>query len=377
VTIALLIAVLPVVGCSEESDTPRSDRPAPEATRSVGEEWRTTSPRAAGIDPAALEALFSRARRSSSFCTLVARDDRIVEERYFGNARPESSHQVYSVTKSVTSVLVGIAQDEGLLDVDDPASQWIPQWEGTPAEEVTVRDLLENDSGRAWSREIDYSRLLTQGDRTDFAVGLSQAHRPGAVWAYNNSAIQTLEAVLEEASGEDVSTFAYRRLFSPLGMDDSAMGADRAGNTQTFSGLSSTCRDLARFGLLMLQQGGWGDDQVVSADWVQESTGRAATKLNAAYGLLWWVNRQGVLTDPLTVRRRSRLDDPGTPRGRHVPGAPADTFWAQGLGGQVVQVDPGTRTVVVRIGPVFPPEGVRPFESADAAAVLDGVTPRS
>lgn len=365
---------LAAVGCSADGDDlPRSDPSAAGPTGAAGPAWTTTSPRRAGIAPEALDALFARARETRSFCALVTRDGRLVDERYFGPDDAATAHQVYSVTKSITSVLVGIAQNEGMLDVDAPAARWIPQWGGTRASGVTVRDLLANDSGRAWSRGIDYSRLLTRDDQTGFAIGLRQAHPPGTTWAYNNSAIQTLEAVLESATGQSVGAFAEERLFAPLGMDDTSMGVDRSGNTMTFAGVSSTCRDLARFGQLMLQRGRWHGDQVVPPAWVAASTGRASTELNAGYGYLWWVNRYGVQTGPLTVRRRTELADPATPRGRMVPEAPVDTFWALGLGGQVVQVDPGSRTVVVRIGPVFPAEGVDPFGAGDAAEVLDGV----
>src|SRR3546814_16197049 len=92
------------------------------------------------------------------------------------------------MTKSVTSVLAGIAVADEALAVDDAAATWIDEWERTPAEAVTVRDLLSNDSGRAWSFQSDYQGLLGAEDRTAYALGLEQSAQPGTVWAYTNQA---------------------------------------------------------------------------------------------------------------------------------------------------------------------------------------------
>src|SRR4051812_34282437 len=133
-------------------------------------------------------------------------------------------------------------------------------------------------------------------------------------------------------------------------MAHTAMTRDLAGNAQTFEGLRSSCRDLARFGLLMLDNGQWGNRRIVSPGWVKQATGASSTPMNAAYGYLWWLNRYGVLTGPLQPMTREQAADPATPRRRLVPGAPARTYWAIGLGNQIIQVDPGTDTVVVRLG---------------------------
>jgi CubicO group peptidase (beta-lactamase class C family) len=215
---------------------------------------------------------------------------------------------------------------------------------------VTVRDLLSNDSGRQWSPAIDYRDLLRAPDRTAFAIGLPQATPPGRVWAYNNSAIQTLQRVLQRATGEDVVDYAEQRLFRPLGMAGTTMARDRAGNAQMFEGVRSTCRDMARFGTLMLDDGRWGDRRIVSAAWVHAATGVPSQPLNAGYGYLWWLNRPGAITNPLVATSLADAQHPTTEHGQIAPGAPQSMYWALGLGNQVVQVDPGSRTVVVRLG---------------------------
>lgn len=165
---------------------------------------------------------------------------------------------------------------------------------------MTIRNLLANDSGREWSPESDYDRLVYARDRTAYAVGLSQEHPPGQVWAYNNAAIQTLDRVLRAATGEDPADFARERLFEPLGMADTMLTADASGRSTGMAfGMESTCPDLARFGLLFEQDGRWDGEQVVPAAWVREATGRSSQNLNSAYGLLWWINRAGPVRAPI------------------------------------------------------------------------------
>jgi CubicO group peptidase (beta-lactamase class C family) len=354
----LLVALATAVAaCS--GDDPRDAIPtttAADATTTSttapvpGDEWERVEPEDAGLDAAELEAIAAVAEEGKSHCLTVVRDGKLAGEWYFRDQHERSTQNVFSATKSVASTLVGIAAADGDLDIDDPASTWIREWRGTPSEDVTVRDLLSNVSGRQWSLALDYGDLIRAPDRTGFAIGLAQEHEPGTVWAYNNAAIQTLERVLEEATGEDVAQYARRRLFAPLGMRDTEMTKDSAGNPQVFQGVRSTCRDLARFGVLALNRGAWGGEQIVPAAWFEEATGRSSSRLNAAYGYLWWLNRPGVVSTPLAATDLAAAADPQRAHGQFVPDAPEDMFWALGLGNQVVQVDPGSRTVVVRLG---------------------------
>ena len=143
-------------------------------------------------------------------------------------------------------------------------------------------------------------------------------------------------------------------------------------STQAFFGLQSTCPDLERFGRLFAQKGEWDGEQLLPRSWVKDAVGGSSQELNAAYGLLWWVNREGPLRDPVDD------ENPGLPPGvdkvgQLVPGAPAGMYAALGFGGQVVLVDPGSGTVVVRLGTlgVGAADGAEPYSVADAAAVRD------
>jgi CubicO group peptidase (beta-lactamase class C family) len=226
---------------------------------------------------------------------------------------------------------------------------------------VTVQDLLSNDSGRQWSLGLDYVELLRAPDKNAFGIGLGQDVPPGQTWAYNNAAIQTLSEVLETATGEAPADFAERTLFEPVGMSDSELTTDAAGNSLTFMGLHTTCLDLARFGYLMLRRGTWDGEQVVSADYVDEATAVSSTGLNAGYGYLFWLNHRGPVASPILAT--SGVGDNAIADGQLVPGAPEDVFWALGFNDQVVAVIPSEGIVAVRMG-ARPPEEA-PFGRAE------------
>lgn len=309
-------------------------------------QWVEGDAAALGIDQAALDELVQFAADQPSNCLVVTRDGELVGEWYWEGTDASTQSEIYSATKSITSALVGIAQDQGLLDIDDPASDYITEWQGTDSEDVTIRNLLSNDSGREWDLITDYVDMAAGAeDKSAFSAALGQQFEPGTVWEYNNAAIQNLETVLEQATGMDVARFAEENLFEPIRMTNTDMGHDLAGNTILFFNAKTTCRDLARFGYLFLREGEWADgEQVVSAEYVEESTS-PSTELNSAYGYLWWLNEDGHWVDSTDLDGKPEGD------GLRVEGAPEDMFAAQGLGGQLSIVYPSSGVVVSRIGP--------------------------
>jgi CubicO group peptidase (beta-lactamase class C family) len=248
---------------------------------------------------------------------------------------------VFSVTKSITSTLVGIAQEEGRLQIDQTAASYIPRWASTPSERVTVRNLISNNSGRFWSFESDYvTGLLPALDQTEYAVGLSQQFDPGTVWEYNNSAIQTLEEVLAQATEQDVGSYAQAQLFEPIGAS-ARMNPDPSGNPLVYQGASASCDDMARFGYLALREGRWKGEQIISKQWLQQAT-KSSTELNSAYGYMWWTNHKGHVVQP-SFPLRNEYD------GQLVPGSSEQLFFAVGAFGQLIIVDPKSEYVVVRL----------------------------
>lgn len=377
---ALLVAAACSGGSSSDEAEPEGgtggDAPATSTTAPPpewaypGAAWEEVGAEDAGFDPAGLDRLADLAETGRSTCAVVTRHGRLVDERYWDDGAPSHVRQAFSVTKSLSSLLVGIAQDDGLLAVTDPVADHVPEWRGTASEDVTIEHLLSNDSGREWSLGLDYGEMLAAEDRTAFSVGLGQDAPPGEVWAYNNSAIQVLAAVLEAATGEDVGPWAQRRLLDPLGMADSDVQADPSGTTMTFAGLRSTCLDLARFGYLALRDGAWDGEQIVSEDFVRQATRRSSQDLNAAYGWLWWVNRPGPIASPLAAT--GGAGEPADAEGPVLPDAPEDIFWALGLQNQIVAVIPSEGVVAVRMG-LDPPEEHPLDQATFTRAVLDAL----
>jgi CubicO group peptidase (beta-lactamase class C family) len=306
-------------------------------------DWDHELPEDHGIDPAALEEFAAFVGDNNSDCLVVVHAGVIVGEWTWNEFTPDTdAANVYSVTKSITSALVGIAQEQGLLAIEDPAASYIDEWAGGESEAVVLQDLISNDSGRQWDFFGDYVQLGLEPDQTAFAIGRGQQQLPGTWWEYNNAAIQTLERALEVATGGDVGDYAAANLFEPIGMT-AAYGRDGAGNPLTYQGVTASCRDLARFGYLYLRGGQWAEGvQVVPAAWVAESV-VPSTALNSAYGYMWWLNSPGHYVLP-SAPLRQEID------GQLVEGGPDALFSAIGAFGQLVMVDPTREYVVVRLG---------------------------
>lgn len=320
-----------------------------QAAPKVIDGWTKAAPSAVGLKGGVLKRLAREARAQDSTCYAVIRKNRLAGEWNWDTSRT-TPRQGFSITKSVVSALVGIAVRDGDLRLDDPVAKFVPAWRGTPSGGVTVRNLLSNDSGRYWSAQSDYGDMIRAADRTGYAVGLSQQYPVGSAWAYNNAAIQVLDAVLRKATGRRTSELARTRLFEPLGMSHTRMiGDSTRRNTMVFFGVQTTCLDLARFGRLYLNRGKVGRHRILDRSWVRASL-TTSTEHNAAYGFLWWLNRPGTLRGPLDPV--DTAGQPTTPvQGQLAPGAPTRVFAALGLGGQVLLVDPTSRTIVVRMGP--------------------------
>ena len=283
---ALVMTTLVAAGCSQsdgsDSESGASDSPTSATTEPATEKASYTTPGAtwdrgdaedAGFDQAKLDALAKDAEAAGSTCMFVTQDGKLVADYYFNGAGEHDAQEVWSATKSVSSTLVGIAQSEGLLSIEDPAYEFIPEWSTGDAAKVTVKDLLSNDSGRHYDFETDYQKMAVQAaDKNQFSIDLPKDAAPGVEWFYNNSAIQTLSEVLEKTVPVDPVDYAAEKLLKPIGMADSEMTRDSTGSVLTFMGLHSTCPDMARFGMLFLNSGKWGDTQVVPEEWVKEAT---------------------------------------------------------------------------------------------------------
>jgi CubicO group peptidase (beta-lactamase class C family) len=240
--------------------------------------WTTASPESERVDPEGLATAFARAESTVGLRSLlVARNGRLVGETYLAPAGPDSLEDGRSVTKSVTSLLVGLGISEGViagtgerLEVLLPPK--VADVEG-PKAAITVENLLTMTSGFAWdeSTAAGYNAWVLAPDQIDFLLARPLSDPPGQRFNYDSAAVHLLSAGLAEATAAPTRTFAEQHLFAPLGIGAYRWERDARGYENGASGLSLRARDLARIGQLVLQEGASADRQVVPAEWIRTS----------------------------------------------------------------------------------------------------------
>lgn len=299
---------------------------------SSGDGWVVSSPEAEGMDAAVLEQArtyaFTEGKNTQG--VVVVRHGRIVAEWYAEGASAESYGASWSMAKSVTSALVGIALDEGLIpSLDVAISDYIPTWAGTEHAAITLRDVLEMSSGLEWDENYGigsdvFDMVITMGSALDIVVARPVAATPGTVFNYSSGDTMLLSEVLAEATGMSAGEYAQRKLFGPLGLENVEWWRDVAGRTLTYCCLDMRSRDFARFGELYLRGGAFRGRQIVPAAWVDASW--TPSPSYEGYGYQWWLV------------------------GRTDPGIPEDTVAAIGHDGQYIYIVPSLDLVVVRNG---------------------------
>lgn len=275
---------------------------------------------------------------SSTDSFLVLDDGVIAYERYFDINTRLSRHQSWSMAKSFLSTLIGIAVSEGKIDsIDDPVTKYVPSLSVNGYNGVSIRHVLQMRSGVRY-READVTAgtmtviefvANTVMDRlTGGLLGgtykeqvhskrLSREHAPGSYFEYSSVNSQVLGMVLMAATGKPYYKYFRQKIWKPAGMEHTArILTDRTGMGSSYANIYATLRDYGRFGLLWMDGGNRGGNQIVPPSWVQDSIAPSSPD----YGLHWWL--------------------PGNNRG---------DFMASGLANQKIYVSPNDRTVVVKL----------------------------
>ncbi len=275
----------------------------------------------------------------SATAMVVLHKGTVVHEAYYLGTDAEHGRISWSVAKSYLSTLVGIAVDDGLIDLDAPAKQYAPDLAGTAYEKATVRNILNMSSGVVFDEDYldfwsDINRmgrvLALGGSMDDFALSLDETFvEPGAQWQYVSIDTHVLGMVLRGATGRNVPDLLNEQILVPLALEqDAAYVTDGDGVAFVLGGLHMTTRDYARFGQMVLQGGQWQGQQIVSADWL-----RAATRASAPtapgdihYGYQWWIPAD------------EDLDNPD------------HAFLGRGVYGQYLYIDPAREVVIAANG---------------------------
>ncbi|MCJ8168696.1 serine hydrolase domain-containing protein [Atopomonas sediminilitoris] len=273
---------------------------------------------------------------------LVIKDGEIVYERYAGENSAQTPHLLWSVSKSVWATVLGVAQQQGVLSLDQSVSEHYPPLKAHP--QITYRHLLHWASGLDWAEDYEYAplkssvvaMLYTRGrqDMAAFTAAHPQGVKPGIRHSYSSGDSNLLGAALKQPLAERYADYPWEALFNPLGMRHVSFEADASGTYVASSYAYMTARDLARLGLLMQRDGRWQDQQLLAPEWVKfnRTLFEHATQTQPAEALPgghWWLNAE------LQGQRA-------------WPDAPTDAFAGLGHWGQSLTVLPSDGLIVVR-----------------------------
>jgi CubicO group peptidase (beta-lactamase class C family) len=309
----LLLAIFLVVttpAFAQECGTPAA----------IDDGWQRAAPADVGLDGAKLcelDKLLARFKERNIHAVVVARRGKLVMERYFAGMderwgrtlgvvdyTPDKVHDLRSISKSVTSMLVGIALGEGKFPaLDTPVFDEFPQYAEARTPEkaaVTFRHALTMSSGFAWDESIPYSnpanserQLIVSADPVRYLLDQPLVTKPGDVYTYNGGNTALLGATITKRTGQRIDDYARDKLFAPLGVVDPVWVRMPINDiTAAASGLAVRPRDAAKFGEIMLRDGAWNGKQVLPKGWAAESI---KPRLNGAgiyyYGYQWWLGR--------------------------------------------------------------------------------------
>lgn len=285
---------------------------------------------------------------------VIVQSGRIVMERYGKGFSDQTRHVSWSVAKSFTQALVGIAAHQGRLDPDSPMGN--PLW--------AARDPRQALPWKIWLQMVDGQRYVeigapsfTQSDAAKklfgpgakdvarYCAGLPTAHRPGTFWNYNSCGIVltadalTRKIVPEPANAADrrgrMAAWMRASLFEPIGMRGAVVEFDKQGLFFGSALIYASAREYAKFGLLYLHDGVWDGRRLLPEGWVQFASTPGPAPNSDGYGAGWWITpREG----------------PGRPYHSLIQGAPRDAYAAQGFEGQYIVVVPSKDLVIVRLG---------------------------
>jgi CubicO group peptidase (beta-lactamase class C family) len=300
-----------------------------------------------------LNAFFDKLKRGAFgeiHGVLLVHQGRLVLEEYFpgyefkGGRKDftaADAHNLASVTKSITSLCVGIAIDKGFIKgVDQPFLDFypdVPVPDREAKQGITIRHLLTMTDGLAWDETThpytdprnDVVRLYASPDPLGFILGVKSAMPPGSRWAYNGACPNLLGDVIHRASGLPLDEFAARFLFAPLGITDASWITLGRGFIYASGDARLRPRNMAKIGMLVLDRGVWKGERIVSEGWLEHSMQDAVRADEITrYGFLWWL--------PILPER--------------VAAGIGPLYMANGWGGQHIVIAPKREMVLVLTG---------------------------
>ncbi|TAF64612.1 MAG: class A beta-lactamase-related serine hydrolase [Cytophagales bacterium] len=311
--------------------------------------WESSTPESLGWNTSEIAALTNYLNTTNSRAFIVLKDGKIVMEYYFGknfNGGSFTQNDLWywaSAGKTLTATMVGIAQQEGLLSLQEPSSRYMGTgWTNLAADQeikITVWNQITMTTG------LDDG--VADPDCTDKNC-LVQKAEAGKRWAYHNAPYTLLDKVIEGATKQSFSVYFNTKIRDKIGMEGIWI---KSGYNNVFY---STARSMARFGLLVLNKGKWGENTILNENYYNAMIQTSQT-LNTSYGYLWWLNGKSSFMVPTLQTVFS---------GSIAPNAPSDMIAAMGKNGQLINVVPSKNIVVIRMGDV-PDNSLVPFTYQD------------
>jgi len=294
----------------------------------LGDEWETITPEELNWCTDELDELVTFLEQEQTKSFIVLKDGKIVLEEYFGSYSRDSLWAWFSAGKTITAVLTGIAQKEGLLDINDKTSDYLGEgWTSLAPEKEDLITL--------WHQLTMSSGLDEAGGYCTLDSCLTYKADAGDRWYYHNAPYSLLRPVLEDATGRNLNTYTVQKLRNTIGMRGFWISS---GFNNYYL---STARDMARFGLMIQNQGFWDQTPVLDDPAYYQAMITPSQSLNPSYGYLWWLNGQGSYIPPgLPFAINDDL----------APDAPQDVYTAAGALGQLISISPSNSLIMIRQG---------------------------
>jgi CubicO group peptidase (beta-lactamase class C family) len=235
---------------------------------------------------------------------LIIQNGEIVHEEYWDEYGPDSHSNIFSATKSIVSLLIGTAIDEGKINsVDDPIGKYLPEFANDKRGDITIKNLLTMSSGLDWDEAYSSPTSITTkayyGKKLrEVSVDQQLIEEPGVRFRYQSGNTQLLAFIVEKATGETISKYAERKLWKPMQAVETALWSTdkKDGDEKSFCCFNTNARDAARFGQLVLNHGKWNGKQLISEEYMKQATTAASYLLDETktepldhYGYQYWV----------------------------------------------------------------------------------------
>lgn len=264
--------------------------------------WKTNNLHSLKIDTELVYRLFNQlnTRKSKVHSVLLVKDNEIVIEEYLNGHSSSMNHDLRSVTKSIRSILMGIAIDKGFIaSVDDPIFEYLKTHKPSKnidkrKNEITIRHLLTMSSGldcNDWDKNSlgQEDRVHRKKDWVQHTIDLPMINNPSEVSNYCSMGTILIAEIISQASGMEIDEFAQQYLFNPLGITNASWNHTSSKKViPSAKRLYMTTRDMAKIGQLVLDNGKWNKKQVVSENWINEATSIKTNISGVDYGYLWW-----------------------------------------------------------------------------------------